>query len=472
MQGLTSTPFPFKINRLDRSSVSLPSYQQFEKAKSPFALTPVTRKTIDTDIHSEMKSANMSEDRIHHSVNVANVAQSLAVSHGLDHRQARRAGLLHDLFKESPSSKSLKRQQKMGITMPRWQMIPGLEGQILHGPLAAAHAKRKNLLSPEFADALHAHSNGSHKMTPEAKVVFLADNVGPDRIQTPAVKHARSIMHTDLDGAVAHLLADAHSKMTGTKFSRKIPATDRRLTTHRTFRYYNTGENPSSAILSGAVPAADVGHLGGIVSKKTLRKFTEKHGMPHPSQSGFSIHLDPHNDHVQEVFSKVFSRIDAETSLTKKSKLLSAALTKRNETHGSFRSFLPSIYPLIHDKYRDVFEEATKHDPGFTRKWKKISAFSELMDAGSQKNIDHLRQYFHDDWITGKGSSPMYKKDSINKSYWKFFDYQKLGLFPEDQDVQDASVFAKSFTSKRKKKKKVHADIGDFSDLFGEQPDK
>ena len=168
----------------------------------------------------------------------------------------------------------------------------------------------------------------------------------------------------------------------------------------------------------------------------------------------------------------MFSRIDAETSLTKKSKLLSAALTKRNETHGSFRSFLPSIYPLIHDKYRDVFEEATKHDPGFTRKWKKISAFSELMDAGSQKNIDHLRQYFHDDWITGKGSSPMYKKDSINKSYWKFFDYQKLGLFPEDQDVQDASVFAKSFTSKRKKKKKVHADIGDFSDLFGEQPDK
>jgi nicotinate-nucleotide adenylyltransferase len=157
---------------------------------------------IDEDLEPILRD-RLSVKRVKHSVAVAALAEALAVRHGLDADGARRAGLLHDLWREEGYG-CLPEASRRGIALPDWA-----DGNpvMLHGPLAGAEAAERFGLGQAWCDAIAFHTTGRHGMTPEELVIYLADHTCAGR-KGPNIAFLRELAFKDLELAACQMIDD------------------------------------------------------------------------------------------------------------------------------------------------------------------------------------------------------------------------------------------------------------------------
>jgi putative nucleotidyltransferase with HDIG domain len=156
---------------------------------------------VDADIAPRLM-AMVSARRFWHSKQVAALAESLARRWGLDADAARRAGLLHDLYRGSRDRWPELAAQE-GIALPEWA---GDDLGHLHGPLAAIAARREFGLPEPWCRAIAGHTTALPGLTREVMVLYVADHAAEGRPQ-PEVPHWRDLAHRDLAAATEDMLA-------------------------------------------------------------------------------------------------------------------------------------------------------------------------------------------------------------------------------------------------------------------------
>ena len=172
---------------------------RFERDDDSMLPSPVD---IDDDIEPVLRD-RISAKRLKHSVAVASLAEALAIRHGLDADGARRAGLLHDLWREEGYA-CIPEAERRGLALPDWA-----DGNpvMLHGPLAGAEAAERFGLGSAWCNAIAVHTTGRNGMTAEDLVIYLADHACAGR-KGPNVAALRELAFKDLEVAACQMIDD------------------------------------------------------------------------------------------------------------------------------------------------------------------------------------------------------------------------------------------------------------------------
>ena len=145
----------------------------------------------------------LSEKRYGHTVRVADIAESLALRHGLDPAQTRLAALLHDAARETEPDEFLRLGKEWNLTVgePERQ-----SPKLLHGPVAAELARRElGVADEEVLAAIRVHTIGAAEMGPLALALYVADKIEPAR-DYPSVGKIMDLASSDLREAAAESL--------------------------------------------------------------------------------------------------------------------------------------------------------------------------------------------------------------------------------------------------------------------------
>ena len=139
--------------------------------------------------------------RFVHTLGVAYLSASLAMCHGVSHRDALIAGLLHDCAKNYPEDKMLKECLNLNIPLSDHEKrIP----ELIHAAYGAYLAKEEyQIVQEDILLAVRNHTLGRPNMTPIEQIVYLADYLEPERTQptTPCLDDIRKIAFQSLDEA-------------------------------------------------------------------------------------------------------------------------------------------------------------------------------------------------------------------------------------------------------------------------------
>ena len=138
----------------------------------------------------------LSEERLEHTLGVADWAEKLALCHGLDPVKARCAGLAHDLAKEIPMKNQLRFAR-------RWNLIKYPEDEqnlaVLHGPVAAYWLEHYyGVDDADFLAAVANHTLGRPGMSPLEMLIYSADLTEANR-DFPKVDKLRQSLYDDLE---------------------------------------------------------------------------------------------------------------------------------------------------------------------------------------------------------------------------------------------------------------------------------
>lgn len=126
-----------------------------------------------------LASERLSAGSLAHSERVADEAARLAGLYGVDPGDARLAGILHDLRRDTPHDELLRAAVAAGIPVTD---VDKAVPYLLHGPVAAAElADMIPGLSPGVIEAVRSHTYGGNAMSPLAMVVYVADVSEPGR---------------------------------------------------------------------------------------------------------------------------------------------------------------------------------------------------------------------------------------------------------------------------------------------------
>ncbi len=160
--------------------------------------------------HSPLEAAEsfvrerLSEGRYGHTLRVADTAEDLARTHGLDPDRARLAALLHDAAREIGEPErflGLAREFDLPVGEPERQ-----SPKLLHGAVAAELARRElGVEDNEILEAMRVHTVGRPGMGPLALVLYVSDKIEPAR-DYPSVGRLRALSREDLRAAAAESL--------------------------------------------------------------------------------------------------------------------------------------------------------------------------------------------------------------------------------------------------------------------------
>ena len=167
---------------------------------------------IDADIWPVLRE-RISAKRVVHSKHVASLAQALARCHGVDPDSARRAGLLHDLWREAGAG-SILEARRLGYgraiatdedgsdVLEDW-----MDGNpvLLHGALASHEARERFALPQVWCDAIAFHTTGRGDMTVEDMVIHVADHACEGR-RSDHVHEWRRMAFEDLGSATLAMI--------------------------------------------------------------------------------------------------------------------------------------------------------------------------------------------------------------------------------------------------------------------------
>jgi predicted HD superfamily hydrolase involved in NAD metabolism len=145
----------------------------------------------------------LSEKRYDHTLRVADTAEDLARTHGLDPSRTRLAALLHDAAREMEPGEFLRLAEgwDLAVGEPERQ-----SPKLLHGPVAAELARRElGVEDEEVLGAVRAHTVGRAGMGPLALALYVADKIEPSR-DYPSVGRIRDLSREDLREAAAEAL--------------------------------------------------------------------------------------------------------------------------------------------------------------------------------------------------------------------------------------------------------------------------
>ena len=130
--------------------------------------------------------------RLAHTLSVAECADSLARSYGVDPALARAAGLLHDWDKAERPEDLVARAREVGVDLG---VDLDLVRPLLHGILAARELpERYPELPGEVFRAIEVHTTAAKHMSALDMVVFVADGIEPLRPSTPGIEAVRSLV--------------------------------------------------------------------------------------------------------------------------------------------------------------------------------------------------------------------------------------------------------------------------------------
>jgi predicted HD superfamily hydrolase involved in NAD metabolism len=119
------------------------------------------------------------EYRYAHILRVARTAEALAAAHGLDPRQARIAGLFHDLARLYPAARLLRECSERRMPIDAFEHANPI---VLHARLGAELARDWFGVTDEaILSAIRKHTVAAATMSPLDEVVYLADGLEPGR---------------------------------------------------------------------------------------------------------------------------------------------------------------------------------------------------------------------------------------------------------------------------------------------------
>lgn len=147
----------------------------------------------------EKLSRQLSQERFGHCVRVSETAERLAGQYGVDPRQAKIAGLLHDCAKEYSDGQLLQMAGSFAIEADAFARF---KPSLLHGPVAAKLAEREYGVSdPAVLKAIAQHTTGGPQITKLNNIIYMADYIEPKR-DFPGVDKLRALAAENLDKAM------------------------------------------------------------------------------------------------------------------------------------------------------------------------------------------------------------------------------------------------------------------------------
>ena len=136
-----------------------------------------------------------------HTLGVAYLSASLAMCHGVSHRDALVAGLLHDCAKNYPEQELLEHCIRLGLPISEYEKrIP----ELLHAVYGAYLAREEyHIVQEDILLAVRNHTLGRPGMTRLEQIVYLADYFEPERTQPtiPCLDEIRKLAFQNLDKA-------------------------------------------------------------------------------------------------------------------------------------------------------------------------------------------------------------------------------------------------------------------------------
>lgn len=153
--------------------------------------------------------AHIDQDhRYAHILRVARIAEALAVAHHLDPRQARLAGLLHDLARLYPGERLLRESAERGLAIDDFERTNPV---VLHARLGAELAREWFGVDDEaILSAIRKHTLAAATMSPLDEILYLADGLEPGRDFVGRADILR-LAFVDLPAAMAAQLAGSNA---------------------------------------------------------------------------------------------------------------------------------------------------------------------------------------------------------------------------------------------------------------------
>ena len=166
-----------------------------------------------------------------HTLGVAYLSAALAMRHGVNHRVALVAGLLHDCAKHYPDDELQEKCKQLHLDVSEHELrLP----QLLHAPYGAYLAQAEYKITDlNIIHAIRNHTVGRPEMSKLEQIVFLADYMEPERTQTtnPDLDELRHIAFQDLNKATYLVLENTLRYFETTK-------QDTAPETYQTSQYY------------------------------------------------------------------------------------------------------------------------------------------------------------------------------------------------------------------------------------------
>jgi nicotinate-nucleotide adenylyltransferase len=139
-----------------------------------------------------------------HSIGVADEAESLAKTHGIDPEKAYTAGLLHDCAKDLGKDKSFELCYKYGVALDE---VLTAQPDLIHSFLGAAVAKEEYGIDDcDILNAIRHHTTGRAEMSELEKIIYLADFFEPSRKPFDGMDKMRALAYESLDKAMRFAL--------------------------------------------------------------------------------------------------------------------------------------------------------------------------------------------------------------------------------------------------------------------------
>lgn len=140
-----------------------------------------------------------------HSLNVIEMAASLAEKYGVDVKKAELAGILHDCGKNFGGEKAREYAREIGYTPDEIELA---QPRLLHGIIGEHIAKTEyNVDDEEVLSAIRWHTTGKAGMTDLEKIIYVADYIEPLR-DFEGIEEMRKAAFQNLDECVV-LCADS-----------------------------------------------------------------------------------------------------------------------------------------------------------------------------------------------------------------------------------------------------------------------
>jgi len=160
------------------------------------------KQQMDTeDILAEL-GKRLSEYRLKHSIEVAEISVLFAKKIGYDEKKAEVAGLLHDVARELNEEQMNFQVSKYQITLSSYNRnYP----PTIHGIVGAVIAEKEfGVTDGEILRAIRNHVSGRPCMKPAEKILYLADHIS--RLIAYAPEAVGGVMEESLDEALYHIL--------------------------------------------------------------------------------------------------------------------------------------------------------------------------------------------------------------------------------------------------------------------------
>lgn len=152
-------------------------------------------------INEDLKNS-LSPKRYNHSIMVAKEAKSLAKHYHINEDKAYLAGLIHDVAKELTEEENI-------YWIEKGKLSKDLENKenlnIKHADIGAIIAKEKYNLDDDICNAIKYHTIGNKSMDLLAKIVYIADKIGREKIPE-ALKPVTELAYQDIDKALLYCL--------------------------------------------------------------------------------------------------------------------------------------------------------------------------------------------------------------------------------------------------------------------------